>query len=279
MQNIPTPEKEPDTILAYQPIKNMFTHTYPGGCLMAVDYSGMELRVFASLAQCEPMLEIHRSGKDFHTMVAVMASGLREDQITKPIRYRFKWTNWTLLFGGDEYTLHRLYGIDLQDCKDTVRTYFERFPEVLDYREACAEFAEEHGYIETPFGNRRPLPYIHSSDRNRRNKAIREAVNTPVQGAAGLVTVMALVIVDIEMRKRAMQSMIVNTVHDSIVFDVHPDEIDNVASLCVDVMENVVDYASLYMPNIDMSWLICPLRAEIEVGTHYGTMEEYEVHT
>lgn len=277
MQNIPTPEKEPDTILAYQPIKNMFSHTWHGGCVMAIDYSGMELRVFASLADCNAMIEIHKSGADFHRMVGHMVSGIPADDITVEQRYRYKWTNWTLLYGGSEYTLERLYGIPKEEGRAIIVQYYDKFPEVLAYKRKCEQFAKTHGYIETPFGNRRSLPDINSEERSRRSKAIREGVNTPVQGAAGLTTVMAMVIVDLIMAERGFKTMIVNTVHDSIVFDVYPGEEQAIARLCVNVMENIVDYAASYMPNIDMEWLICPLKADVEAGPRYGAMEHFHV--
>lgn len=310
LQNIPVPEKEPGTMMECLPIKNMFTHTWsnkngeeyeyvPGiptdwrwfdnleldvndGYVMSVDYSGMELRVFASLARCEAMLEIHRSGRDFHTMVGAMVSGKPYDQITKPERYRYKWTNWTMLYGGSEYTLERLYDIPLKEGKLIKEQYYTAFPEVLEFQKECVRFARKNGYIETPFGNRRPLSDIDAPEQSRRKHAEREAANTPVQGAAGLITVMALVIIDNLMLERGWHTKIVNTVHDSIVFDVYPGELLDVAGLCVDVMENVVKYGAEWMPNIDMSWLICPLNADVDVGSHYGAMEKLnlagEVH-
>ena len=277
MQNIPTPEKEPDTILQYQPIKNMFTHTWDGGCLLCVDYSGMELRVFASLAKCGPMLDIHKSGQDFHSMVGSMVSGLPVAQITKEMRYRYKWTNWTLLYGGGAGTLNKMYGIPYDEAQATVDDYYARFPEVLDYREECEDFTLTYGYIETPYGRRRPLPNINDPQIGRQNAARRAAVNTPVQSAASDTLLLALVIIDDYMRTVGYKSMLVNTVHDSIVFDVYPGELDSLVELCVDVMENVLLYAREYAHNINMDWLICPLKADVEVGTHYGAMDHYEV--
>lgn len=276
MQNIPTPEKEPGTVLETLPIKNMYTHTWDGGCLMSVDYSGMELRVFASLANCKPMLDIHRSGADFHSMVASMMTGLPVDKITKPVRYIYKWTNWTLLYGGDAHTLHKLYGIPMKDAEAAVRTYYEQFPEVLEYKNDCVRFARERGYIETPFGRRRWLNMNSHNDGTRR-KAEREAVNTPVQSAASDITLAALTILDMFLREDGCKTMIVNTVHDSIVLDVYPGELDYVAELCVDIMENIVHYAGIYMPHIDFSWLKAPLRADVDVGSHYGALEKYEL--
>jgi DNA polymerase-1 len=299
-QNIPTPEKEPGTILETLPIKNIFTHSdwwdragndddFDTGALVAADYSGMELRVFASLANCQLMIDIHKSGLDFHKMVAALslhyltkndvahaAENTKEvskilEQVDKPTRYRYKWTNWTLLYGGDAYTLHRLYDVDLDDAEDTIKIYYDSFPEVLEYREWTQEFAEDHGYIESPFGRREHLPYINSkSDQGKRNKDRRVAVNMPVQSGASEILLIAGVILDKKMQERSMASMLVNTVHDSLLGDCPRYEIVPFADLCCDVMTNVASYAKIYMPRIDFSWLKSPLMAEVDVGTHYG---------
>lgn len=297
-QNIPTPEKEPGTLLEILPIKNLITHSFINydandfvtmfrdGVVMSADYSGMELRVFASLAKCEKMLQIHRSGRDFHSMVAVMSLTQKEiadildseiKALPKPVRYVYKWTNWTLLFGGSAYTLHKLYNVPLAEAEETVEMYYRTFPEVLDFKDECVEFTEKHGYIESPFGRRIHLPDINSSDDKRRNHAIREAINAPVQSGAGETTLIAVAIVGAELKRRKFSYKdvkLVNTVHDSIVLDLHRDFIDPVAELCRDVMENIIGWAGEYMPGIDFSWLISPLKADIEIGSHYGSEME-----
>ena len=297
LQNIPTPEKEPGTLLETLPIKNVFTHTYKGGLVMSVDYSGMELRVFASVAKCMLMISIHKSGLDFHRMVAALSlrmisknDMLQVDdwayakaqfqpiigQIDKPTRYVYKWTNWTLLYGGDEYTLHRMYDVPIEDAQETVRMYYDMFPEVLEYRESCREFAEDHGYIESPFGRRAQLPYINDRDNGKRHKAVREAVNMPVQSAASDTLLCAAIIINRYMQEQCMKSMLVNTVHDSLMIDAHPKEIEHLAHLCKTRMENISKYAAVQMPNVDFSWLISPLKADVDVGTHYGVMEDID---
>jgi uracil-DNA glycosylase family 4 len=304
MQNIPTPEKEPGTIFQYQPIKNMFTHTWTNqagtkyerviqpsewiqttqgawldvndGYIMCVDYAGMELRVFASLAGCQAMLDIHASGADFHSMVGSMIAGKPADQITKEERYKYKWTNWTLLYGGGAGTLHKMYGIPMAEADRTVAEYYHAFPEVLEYKEDCVTFTRQHGYIETPYGRRRPIPEINEADRGRRNHAEREAVNTPVQSTASDTLVLALTIIDQLMYEQEFKSLMVNTVHDEIVFDVYPGELRSLAFLCRDVMENVVHYAKAFTPGLDLSWLKCPLKTDVEIGSHYGALMAFE---
>jgi DNA polymerase-1 len=289
LQNIPTPEKEPGTLLEYKPIKNIFTHSYVdlaaknyvdrycGGVLLSADYSGMELRVFASLARCKPMIEIHESGMDFHTMVASMASGIPYAKIDKPTRYIYKWTNWTLLYGGGVGTLVAMYDMSEDEAKTVVDRYYKQFPEVLEYRQECVEFAEKNGYIESPFGRREGLSEINSQDKQYRSKAAREAINMPVQSAASDLTLCAATIISNQLS--GSDAKLVNTVHDSILLDVPRREIDAIADMCIDAMENIKEFKEDYFPSIDFDWLICPLKADIEVGTHYGSeisIEEWE---
>lgn len=281
LHNIPTPESNPDTLLEILPIKNVFTSRYENGVLVAVDYSGMELRVFASISKCVPMLEIHRSGQDFHTMVASMVSGIPYDEIKKSVRYVYKWTNWTLLYGGSAYTLHSMYDIPMDQAEDVVQKYYQRFPEVLDYQEDCVAFAENRGYIESVFGRRLYLYYIndHSEvNKGRRNKDRRTAINMPIQSAASDVTMLAGGVLDKELIKYDLnKTLSVNTVHDSIVLDTTLDEVDRAVELSIDVMENIQEYARSYYPSLDLSWIACPLSADAEVGTHWGNKVPYRM--
>jgi len=304
LQNIPTPIKEPGTILESLPIKNIFVHRnwiddygpdvdtpyllnndeFDQGALVSADFSGMELRVFASISNCLNMLDILASGLDVHSMVAIMSiegkkpSEIEPEEVTwfksnkAEVRYRYKWTNWTLLYGGNEWTLNRLYGIDLDEGKETIARYFEAFPEVREYQRWTRRFAEENGYIESAFGRRESLPYINDRrDDKARSKDARIAVNMPIQSTATDTLLIAANCLDRELRDRQLASKIVNTVHDSLVGDCPRYEIVPYALLCKDVMENVTAYAKLYYPALDFSWLRCALVADIDVGTNYGT--------
>jgi uracil-DNA glycosylase family 4 len=282
MQNIPTPESRPGTLCAYMPIKNIFTSRYKNGLIVSIDYSGAELRVFACIANVPGMLDIHKSGKDFHTMVSTMVSGIPYDEVPKEVRYVYKWTNWTLLYGGDEYTLHSLYDIPMEKAVDTVKQYYKQFPEVLDYQKDCTRFAEDNGYIESIFGRRLQLHYINDRRkdvRGHRGHDRRTAINMPIQSVASDMTALAGAVIDAEMRKKPevfKKSLAINTVHDSHVYDTVPEELDALVELAVGVMENIKDYAKDYYPDIDFSWLKCPLVADVEVGSHYGNEIPYE---
>lgn len=300
LQNIPTPEKEPDTVLSVLPVKNIFTasdwgdpgpeltakyadllgpYVSKGGLLLSADYSGMELRTMASTCHCQGMLDIFARGEDVHRIVSSAIFNVPIDQVTKEMRYAGKWTNWTLLYGGNEYVLQRLYGVPLDEGKRFVVAYYNMFPEILEYQKECVEFARDHGYIESMIGQRRYLPYI-NDNRNpkQRAHAEREAINHPIQSVASQMLLMVLIILDDLMYKHyQLRAKMVNTVHDEALFDTPLDEVPLVARLVTYTMENLPAIKQPWFPDIDLSWFICPLKAEVEVGSHYGSLVEYQL--
>jgi DNA polymerase-1 len=314
LQNIPTKDKEPGTLLETLPIKNIFTHTdwidyfdnevlegdlynddFDSGAIVNADYSGMELRCFASVAKCNLMIAIHKSGLDFHKMVAGLSKHmLNQDDvmhavenkielakvievIPREVRYVYKWTNWTILFGGDEHTLHHLYDVPLDDAKETIRIYLDTFPEVKETQDTIKAFAHDNGYVESPFGRREYLPRINDyRDPKGVAKSEREAVNMPIQSTASDTVVSALVLIHRELKRRGWVSRICNEVHDSIMGDCPRHEIIPYTMLVKDMMENVKAYAKIEMPKVNFDWLICPLKADIEIGTHYGSTIDFD---
>lgn len=290
MQNIPAPEKNPDTLLESHPIKDIFRSTYDGhgeladgkyvswdgGCLMSVDYSAMEMRIMATVSQSKAMIKMFREGKDPHTYVSSKLYKVPEAEVQKPQRYRAKWVNWTMLFGGGWNTLVGLYRIPEEEAKELQAGWYSIFPEVPEYNTEMIEFTREHGYSVSNFGRRRYLPNITSEDRKFAAKAEREATNHPIQSAASDVLMMALVIIDSIMLFHGFKTKIINTVHDSIVFDIYPGELDSVYGICLDVMVNIKHYAADHYPNIATDWIQVPFVADAEIGINYGSLKPYE---
>jgi uracil-DNA glycosylase family 4 len=277
LQNIPAVEKEPGTILQYLPAKNVFTHTFDGGGLAMLDYSGMELRVMCSIANIQGMIDVFNRKGDVHRYVSSKIYKKPEDQITKFERYRGKWSNWSLLYLGGANTLYRLYshlGLTREESEFIAKMYYAEFPELSQYHDRIIKFVDEFGYVESVFG--RKLSLMRGSSKSEREDIHRTAVNMPIQGVASDTLMIALAIITQLMLGKGYKSMFVNTVHDSIVLDYHPDERDELVELCMDVMENVVDYAAEFMPGLDFSWLKVPLVADVEYGISYGSHGFYE---
>ncbi len=303
--NIPTPEKEPGTLLADLPIKNLFTYGHKlhpevrdydklkqlmlegqEGCILAADYSGMELRTKAAIADCHGMKEAFASGKDVHSIVTCKLYHLDYDDFVRrrkagdeeaiSLRYHAKWVNWTLLFGGSAYTLTRLYGIPKAEAERLVHTYYEMFPEILEDNERTLAFARQYGYVDSKFGRRRYFPYINDRNNSKRAAAEREARNHPIQSAAADVLMCALIIIDDQIQQAGYRTRMMNTVYDSIMLDVFPGELHATAKLVRTVMEGITgDWGKAYFPGFDFSWLDVPLVADLEFGHHYGCLEDY----
>lgn len=303
--NIPTPEKEPGTLLADLPIKNLFTYGHKlhpevqdydvltrlmlegqEGCILAADYSGMELRTKAAISNCRGMKEAFASGQDVHSIVTCKLYHLDYDDFVKrrkagdewaiSLRYHAKWVNWTLLFGGSAYTLTRLYGIPEAEAEALVRAYYDAFPEILEDNERVLAFARQNGYVDSKFGRRRYFPYINDRNHSKRAAAEREAKNHPIQSAAADILMCALVIIDDQIQQASYRTRMMNTVYDSIMLDVFPGELRAVSKVVKSVMEGITgEWGKAYYPGFDFSWFDVPLVADLEFGHHYGCLEEY----
>jgi DNA polymerase-1 len=280
--NIPTEEKNPGTLLEYLPIKNIFNSRFgEDGALLALDESAMELRVIASVSECIPMLEAFESGQDIHTAVSSLVTGIPYDKIDKDTRYYYKRVNWTIIFAGTASTLHKRYKIPMRKAEELFAEYFERFPQIEDYINNTMKTAHKTGFAESPFGRRRYFTYIKNPDDTPQRAADeRAAVNMPIQSSASDIVMMSAIIIRKEIKKRGMDEsamLFINTVYDSVVFDCKKTVISELEELCKDVMENIIQWAGIYMPHINFDWLLCPLKADAEVGTHYGDKIKYDL--
>jgi len=290
LYNIPTPEKEPGTLLESLPIKNIFTHSYwrngkSYGKIVAVDYSGMELRIEASIAKCKPMIKIFEDGKDIHSCVVIMSTTHKKPdnisfeeiaQVSRAARRNYKSVSFAILYGGDAYTIHNQHNeISMEKAEEMVETYFELFPQIKEYGDWCVEFAEDHGYIESVYGRKEYLAYINDRDMGRKRRAEREAKNMPAQSTAYDTLQMAMIIVDIKLTEGKYTSKLIDNVYDSLLLDCPDEEVDEVAKLVSWTMENVKALAPLHFPGINMKWLVCPLKADVEIGDFYGSEEKW----
>ena len=295
MQNIPSPAKEPGTILARLPIKNLFTCTYNEfidsnrvrkGCLLAVDYASMELRTMAAIADVRTMKEAFNAGKDLHSVVACDLFGYDYDKFIERLhsgdkeikskRHKAKTINFAVLYGGSASLVSQLAEIPKGEADRLVVEYFNKFPEVHGFKYSQIAFARKHGYIESIFGRRRVLPYINDVGSTRCMHEERAAVNMPIQSAASDVLLASMTVIHDMMQQLKMKSLIVNTVHDSILFDVYPGELQELAVLVKDVMENIKYYGNEYF-DLNFDWICVPLIADMETGIHYGNLSEYGV--
>ncbi|WP_021597340.1 DNA polymerase I [Actinomadura welshii] len=225
LQNIPIRTAEG------RQIREAFVVGEPYESLLTADYSQIELRIMAHLSEDEALLEAFGSGADFHTITASRVFGLPPEQIDSELRARIKAMNYGLAYGLSAYGLSQQLRISPDEARGLMEEYFEQFGGVRDYLRDIVAKARQEGYTETILGRRRYLPDLTSDNRQRREMAERMALNAPIQGSAADIIKVASLNVDRALRAAGLASRMLLQVHDELVFEVAPGELDELKAL------------------------------------------------
>jgi DNA polymerase-1 len=221
MQNIPVRTEEG------RRIREAFVPA--AGCrLLSADYSQIELRIMAHIAEDASLLTAFAAGKDIHQATAAEIFGIPLEQVSSEQRRYAKVINFGLIYGMSAYGLAGNLGIERAAAQKYIATYFERYPSVAQYMEETKLQAREQGYVETVFGRRLWLPEIRGSNGPRRQGAERAAINAPMQGTAADLIKLAMVAVQNWLEAENLKTRMLLQVHDELVFDVPLDELDYV---------------------------------------------------
>ncbi len=233
LQNIPV-RKE-----AGRRIRSAFV-PQDGHLFLASDYSQVELRVLAHLADDEELIAAFRAGEDIHSYTASKVFGVALDLVSDGMRRSAKAVNFGILYGMSERRLAREQGMALKEAKSFIESYFERFASVRGYIEGVREQALREAAIRTMFGRVRYFPQLHQKvNRAVQEQALRAALNTTIQGTAADLMKMAMLRVDAELQERGFEARILLQVHDELLLEVPERELDEVASLVGSAMERV----------------------------------------
>lgn len=232
LQNIPIRTEDG------QKIRRAFIPRDDNHTLLVADYSQIELRLMAHFSQDKSLLESFRDAADVHSRTAAEIFGITEDDVTPEQRRLAKTANFGIIYGVSAYGLSQQSDMTVGEAKIFIDTYFERYPGVRKFIDKTIAQARKDGFVRTLYGRRRLLPDIKSSNRSRREFAERTAVNTPMQGTAAEIIKLAMIELDTKLRKK--KSDMALQVHDELVFDAHNSEIDWLARVVKDTMENVV---------------------------------------
>jgi len=236
----------------------------PGNVLLAVDYSQVELRIAAHMAQDKGMLEAFRAGRDIHATTAAAIYGIPLDTVTKEQRRDAKAVNFGLIYGMSAFGLTRSTDLTLAEAEDFVESYFKEFPGVKGYLDGIRELATKQGYVETLLGRRRYFPSLQNpSNQLARNRAEREAINAPIQGTAADIMKIAMLRVHAALTDANLSAMMLLQVHDEIVLECPVEELSKTAALVQKVMEGAYP-------------LDVPLRTEARSGINWGALEPLE---
>jgi DNA polymerase-1 len=210
------------------------------GCkLLSADYSQIELRIMAHIAEDENLLAAFRDGKDVHQATAAEIFGIPLEDVNSEQRRYAKVINFGLIYGMSAFGLAGNLGIERSAAQNYIAKYFDRYPGVAQYMEQTRLEARENGYVETVFGRRLWLPEIKGSNGPRRQGAERAAINAPMQGTAADLIKLAMIAVEDWLEKEQLKTKLLLQVHDELVLDVPFDEIDLLQAKLPDLMCNV----------------------------------------
>ena len=208
------------------------------GCtFFSADYSQIELRIMAHLSGDEHMIADFNAGHDIHAATAARIFHKPIEEVSRDERRKAKTANFGIIYGISAFGLSERLSIPRGEAKELIDSYFETYPKVKEYMNACIERAKERGYILTEFKRRRYLPDINSRNATVRGYAERNAVNAPIQGTAADIIKVAMIAIDRRLREEQLQTKMILQVHDELNFSVPQRELDTVRHLVVEEME------------------------------------------
>ncbi len=255
LQNIPVRSETGRTIRrAFVPAE--------GWVFLVADYSQIELRVLAHMSGDQGLLDaFNTTDLDIHTATAARVWGVPPEEVQPEMRRRAKMINFGLLYGMEAFGLASRLGIPRDEAAHHIETYFEQFPDVKAFMQGVVSQARNQGYTTTLFGRRRYLPELKSDNYRIRQMGERMALNAPVQGTAADIIKLAMIALDRELRAAKMSSTLLLQVHDELVLEAPPEELEELKRLTVDVMESVAE-------------LDVPLRVDIGTGANLAEVKD-----
>jgi len=232
-----------------------------GNVLLAVDYSQIELRIVAHMAQDESMLAAFRADEDIHATTAGAIYGVGIEAVTKDMRRHAKAINFGLIYGMSAFGLTRSTELTLAEAEMFVKAYFEKFPGIKKYLDGIKKQAAEQGYVETLLGRRRYFPALQGKQNAMiKNREEREAINAPIQGTAADIMKIAMLKVPPALEKAKLKAKMLLQVHDEIVLECPKDELEKTAKVVKETMANAYQ-------------LDIPLSTEAKYGDNWGEMK------
>lgn len=244
LQNIPT-----RTELGRE-IRKMFV-AKDGYVLVDADYSQIELRVLAHIANDETMINAFRNNEDIHAVTASQVLGIPLEDVTKEQRSSAKAVNFGIVYGIGEFSLAQDLHISVKEAKAYIESYLEKYNGVRNYMESIKEQAKKDGYVKTMLNRIRYIPELKSPNYNIRQFGERVALNTPIQGTAADIIKLAMVRVDNRLINEGLKSKLILQVHDELIVEAHKDEVDKVKQILSEEMQGAME---LNVPlKVDMS--------------------------
>ncbi|MBN8460524.1 MAG: DNA polymerase I [Verrucomicrobia bacterium] len=234
LQNIPVRSE------AGRRIRRAFVARGPGYEILSCDYSQIELRIMAALANDEAMIEAFRSGEDIHSATAAKVFEVSRAEVTSDMRRTAKMVNFGIIYGISAFGLSQRLGIPRGEAAAVIEAYFREYPAIREFMDRTVNEAREAGYVATLAGRRRSFPDLLSSNQNLRGNAERAAINTPIQGTAADMIKLAMVRIDELLREGNYQTRMLLQVHDELVFDLAVGERDELVPRILHLMKTAL---------------------------------------
>ena len=235
LQNIPTRIEEG------KKIRKAFVPASDDRVILSIDYSQIELRVLAHIAQDAGMIDAFKHDVDIHTKTASDVNGVSLDEVTSSMRREAKAVNFGIVYGISDFGLSNNLGITRKRAKEFIDKYLETFKGVDKYMTDIVDFAKEHGYVETLFNRRRALPDINAKNKIVANLNARIAMNSPIQGTAADIIKIAMVNVFEYLEKTNVDAKLLLQVHDELIFDVNKDIEEEFTKEMIKIMEEAAN--------------------------------------
>jgi len=232
----------------------------PGNVLISADYSQIELRVLAHVAEIPQLTQAFADGVDIHAMTASEMFGVPVEGMPSEVRRRAKAINFGIIYGISAFGLANQLGIERSEAGEYIKKYFERFPGIKDYMEATKAEAKEYGYVKTIFGRRAHYPEIKSSNPQVRAFNERAAINAPIQGSAADIIRRAMVRMEPALEKAGKKARMLLQVHDELIFEAAEADAGSIIPVIVEVMENAA------MPAVNMA---VPLKVDARAALNW----------
>jgi DNA polymerase-1 len=228
-----------------------------GNLLLSADYSQIELRILAHLAQDQILIDAFKRGEDIHTRTATELFGLSPDMITPDMRRQAKTVNFGIIYGMSSYGLSVELGILPGQAKEIIDRYFETHRGVKDFIERNLEEAKKKGYVTTILCRQRPIPELMNQNSNVVQLGERLAINTPIQGSAADLIKLAMVNISKRFKRTGSLAKMILQIHDELVFEVPEEEIDKIKNVVKEEMEGVIEFS-------------VPIKVDIGVGKNWA---------
>ncbi|MEX2492754.1 MAG: DNA polymerase I [Nitrospirales bacterium] len=234
----------------------------PGCQLLSLDYSQIELRLLADMADIGVLKQAFWDGQDIHALTASQVFNIPLEKMDSGIRRKAKAINFGIIYGISAFGLARQLSVEQSEAASYIKSYFERYPGIQDYMERTKQFCREHGYVQTLFGRRCHVPAIHDSNGARRNFSERAAINAPLQGTAADILKRAMIRVPQALTRHGLQdkAFMLLTVHDELLFEVQESALDETAQIIKQVMESAT------LPALQLS---IPLTVDVGHGSSW----------